>query len=169
MAYAFNQKERIPKKITQEQIDQVAKLRATGMTGKDIAKDLNMCTATVYNICKNLPDVGKENRYKLAQSVRQRFLAGECYDKLRKECKMQPAAFSNLIYNRSYCDENYNPPISNLNPNTKFTVDDIISIRKRYADGELAADIAMDFTHIKCNPTETIRRIVRREVFKKIP
>jgi len=167
----------VPKNIKtdDEIIAKIIELRKT-KTLQELANIFSLSKATVWKFCKGITmETGivyrvDNKRYLQIIEIRQRYLAGEKYYDIHKDYpNFSGSHFNQIIKNTIYHDNNYNPP-KRINFNKcNFTEDDIISIRKRYNDGEDVYSIAVDFKDVvKQNIVMVIRKIINRESFKKI-
>jgi hypothetical protein len=162
--------------LSAEQIELAKSMRLEKMAYKHIAKALDCSIKTVFDVCKGVVEqgfvgekCGYKERFKEATEIRIKYSEGITRNDLAVEYCHSKAMISDIINNRRYFDENYNPPEICITKNSNFTIEEILSMRKRYDDGEDVWKITDDYRdRIKTNPTGTVRKICRREIYKNI-
>jgi Mor family transcriptional regulator len=168
---------RCVKGLSIEECESVREMREAGFAYKRIAEKYKCSITTIYGICKGMADskwdATTNEKYKtgfvLAMELRKDFADGVCRKDLAEKYKIARSSVTQIINNKRFVDENYKCEKKDLGSKINFTVEEILSIRKRHDDGENIYKITDDFRNkIKCNPTGTIRKICKREMFKTI-
>lgn len=167
------------KRITQEHIEVINELREEKKTIKEISAILGYSATTVWKYAKRKGNVRPchvqrlhqekyERKIATIREIREKYASGAPYNELREEYNLSGTMFSLIVNNKSYHDPNYILPVRESLRN-HFTDEEIMTIRKRYDDGEDIYMITDDYRHrIKTNPVGCIRNICRRVSYKNI-